>query len=100
MLSSKERRELEAHWTEERIARTAMLMKASVLLAVLVLLGWIGISVDNHGAAEAPLAAPAAEPWHPHAPGSAVAQSREVFEERRARWTEGEVSPASEIARR
>lgn len=100
MLSSKERRELEAHWTEERIARMARLMKASVLLAFLLLLGWIGISVDNRDAAEAPLAAPAAEFWHPHAPGSAVAQSREVFEERRARWTGDEASPTSEIARR
>jgi len=99
-LTSKERRDLETEWTDERIAKTAALMKASVLLAALVALMWIGLSADTREPSEQPVAATSGEAWRQHGSGSAVTHSREVFEERRARWMEGDPSSLGEMAHR
>lgn len=93
MLTSKERRDLEAHWNEERIMRTTALMKASVLVAALVGLLWIGLAADTSTTSRDEATATSQDAWRSNASRSAEKRAREVFEERRARWS-GRYAPS------
>lgn len=88
MLTSKERRDLEAYWSEERIRMTAALMKASALIAALVGLLWIGLAAEMPGTSRDAAAPTLQGGWRPNALESAGKRAREVFEERRARWSD------------
>jgi hypothetical protein len=100
MLTTKERRELEAEWTDERIAATTLLMKASVLAAAAVGLLWIGLNADTREAGNAPVASSTGEVWRRADYGNTVTQAREVYEQRQAEQRARETSPVSGIARR
>jgi hypothetical protein len=99
MLTSKERRDLEAYWTEGRILRAAALLKASMALAALVGLLWIGFAMDTPEAWKSQVTAASRGTLRADSSGSAARRAREVFEERRARWSEMDALSPGDIAR-
>lgn len=93
MLTSKERRDLEAYWSEERILRTAAVMKASMLLAALVGFLWIALAADDPVIATRAAAAPSLGNGPSTMVGISAIHARDVFDERRAQGTEDDMVP-------
>ena len=94
MLTSNERRDLEAYWTEERMIRTAAYMKASVLAAAVVGLFWLGFSAEEAQTVKSAVAATPQDSWRPAMIGISAIHARQVFDERRAQGTEDDMVPA------
>ena len=97
MLTSKERRDLETYWTEERMIRTTAYMKASVLIAALVGLFWMGVSAEEAQTVNSAVAATPQDYRRPAMIGISAIHARQVFDERRAQGTEDDMVPVGEL---
>lgn len=97
MLTSKERRDLEAYWTEERMIRAATLVKVSALIAAFVGLLWIGVAADGTKGVESAIAVTPQDTGRPEMVGISAIHARQVFDERRAQGTEDDMVPMGEL---